>query len=133
MFRKSVGSNFVFSSILPVRNARPVFRRSNQANSAKRKIRSLPKSANMISMQGFTGRLGGRDGTFVLQGKETAENGKTKATCFVISRIGHSKFSGFEAKEVLAATLEKGLTDGWIIGSAFEARPIAAVGQSTQS
>jgi hypothetical protein len=63
----------------------------------------------------------------------------------------------------LKATLEKGLTDGWIIGSkeavyeckdnadqvtfgsiengrereeartAFEARPIAAVGQSTQS
>lgn len=45
----------------------------------------------MISMQRLTGKLGGRDGTFVLQGKETAENG---------------------AKEVLKATFEKGVSDG---------------------
>jgi hypothetical protein len=38
----------------------------------------LPKSANMISMQRLSGKLGGRDGTFVLQGKETAENGRRR-------------------------------------------------------
>jgi hypothetical protein len=31
------------------------------------------KSASMVSMQRFTGKLGGRHGTFVLQGKETVE------------------------------------------------------------
>jgi hypothetical protein len=33
------------------------------------------------------------------------------------SRIGDGKLPGFGAKEVLKATLEKGLTDGWVIGS----------------
>jgi hypothetical protein len=80
---------------------------------AKRKIRSLPKSANMI----FTGKPRGRDGNFFLQGKETAENGKIKATWFVVPGSATVNSPGFGAKEVLKATLEKGLTDGWIIVS----------------
>jgi hypothetical protein len=76
----------------------------------------LPKSADMIGTQRFTGRLGERDGTFVLQGKDTAENGKIKATWFVVPGSGTVNFPGFGANEVLKATLEKGLTDGWIIG-----------------
>jgi len=79
--------------------------------------RSLAKSANMIGAQSFTGKLGGRDGTFVLQCKETAENGKIKATWFVVPGSGTVNFPGFRAKEVLKANLEKGLTDGRIIGS----------------
>src|SRR5262245_36023755 len=38
------------------------------------------KSACLVSMQRFRGRLGGRHGTFVLQGSEIVENGKIKAT-----------------------------------------------------
>jgi hypothetical protein len=58
----------------------------------------------MISMQRFTGKLGGRDGTIV-------------GDMVCRSRIGAVNSPGFGAKEVLKATLEKGLTDGWIIGS----------------
>ena len=32
--------------------------------------------ASLVSMQRFRGRLGGREGAFVLQGSETVENGK---------------------------------------------------------
>jgi hypothetical protein len=36
------------------------------------------------------GKLGGRQGTFVLQGSEIVENGKIKATWFVVSRAVRS-------------------------------------------
>jgi hypothetical protein len=35
----------------------------------------------------------------------------------VVPGSGTGSFPGFGAKEVLKATLEKDLTDGWIIGS----------------
>jgi hypothetical protein len=38
-------------------------------------------------MHRFTGKLAGRQGTFVLQGSELVENGKIKAAWFVV-RIG---------------------------------------------
>ena len=37
-------------------------------------------SASLVSVQRFRGKLGGRQGTFVLQGQEVVENGKIKAT-----------------------------------------------------
>ena len=40
--------------------------------------------ASLVSMQRFRGRLGGREGAFVLQGSETVENGKIRATWFVV-------------------------------------------------
>ena len=46
------------------------------------------KSACLVSMQRFRGRLDGREGTFVLQGSEIVENGKIKATWFVVPGIG---------------------------------------------
>jgi len=46
------------------------------------------KSACLVSMQRFRGRLGGRHGTFVLQGSEIVENGKIKATWFVVPGWG---------------------------------------------
>jgi hypothetical protein len=46
------------------------------------------KSASMVSVQRFSGKLGGRQGTFVLQGSETIENGKIKAKWFVVPRSG---------------------------------------------
>jgi hypothetical protein len=42
------------------------------------------KSASLVSLQRFSGRLGGRQGSFVLQGWETVENGRIKATWFVV-------------------------------------------------
>jgi hypothetical protein len=39
-------------------------------------------------MQRFRGKLGGRQGTFVLQGSEIVEHGKIKATWFVVPGSG---------------------------------------------
>jgi hypothetical protein len=39
-------------------------------------------------VQRFRGKLGGRQGTFVLQGSEIVENGKIKATWFVVPGSG---------------------------------------------
>lgn len=47
----------------------------------------LPKSANLISMQRLTGKLGGRDGTFVLQGKETADKGVKEVLKATLKRV----------------------------------------------
>jgi hypothetical protein len=75
------------------------------------------KSASMVSMQRFTGKLGGRNGTFVLQGKETVENGKITAHGLSFPNRGQVVFPGCEVRAALKATLEKGQTGGWIIGS----------------
>jgi hypothetical protein len=45
------------------------------------------RSASLVSMQRFRGNLGGRQGTFVLQGSEIVEKRKIKATWFVVPRI----------------------------------------------
>lgn len=46
------------------------------------------RSASLVSVQRFRGKLGGRQGTFVLQGSEIVENGKIKATWFVVPGSG---------------------------------------------
>jgi len=75
------------------------------------------RSACLVSVQRFHGKLGGRQGTFLLQGSETVEDGKIKATWFVIPGSGTSDLPGCAARAVLKATLERGPTGGWIIGS----------------
>jgi hypothetical protein len=52
------------------------------------------KSANLVSMQRFRGKLGGRPGSFVLQGSEIVKNGKIKATWFVVPGSGTGDLSG---------------------------------------
>jgi hypothetical protein len=52
------------------------------------------KSASLVSVQRFRGKLGGRHGTFVLQGSEIVENGKIKATWFVVPGSGTGDLSG---------------------------------------
>jgi hypothetical protein len=52
------------------------------------------QSACLVSMQRFRGKLGGRQGTFVLQGSEIVENGKIKATWFVVPGSGTGDLSG---------------------------------------
>jgi hypothetical protein len=46
------------------------------------------RSATLVSLQRFTGLLNGRRGAFVLQGSETVENGKIRATWFVVPGSG---------------------------------------------
>ena len=56
------------------------------------------RSASMVSMQRFRGKLGGRQGTFVLQGQEIVENGKIKATWFVVPGSGTGDLSGLRGE-----------------------------------
>jgi len=51
-------------------------------------------SATMISLQRIRGTLGGRKGSFVLQGSETIESGTIKATWFVVPGSGSGDLSG---------------------------------------
>jgi hypothetical protein len=54
------------------------------------------QSASLVSEQRFRGKLGGRQGTFVLQGQEIVENGKIKATWFVVPESGTGDLSGYQ-------------------------------------
>ena len=49
-------------------------------------------------MQRFRGRLGGREGAFVLQGSETVENGKIRATWFVVPGSATSGLAGLRGE-----------------------------------
>jgi hypothetical protein len=66
------------------------------------------RSASMVSMQRFRGKLGGRQGTFVLQGSETVENGKIKATWFVVPGTGTGELSGLRGEGGFEGEFAKG-------------------------
>jgi hypothetical protein len=63
-------------------------------------------------MQRFSGKLGGRQGTFVLQGSEIVDNGKIKPHGLSFPDRGPATFPGCAAKAALRTHLEKDLTDG---------------------
>jgi hypothetical protein len=69
------------------------------------------KFASMVSMQRFIGKLGGRQGTFVLQGKETVESGKIKALWFVVPGSGTGDLSGLRGEGGFEGDFGKG-SDG---------------------
>lgn len=69
------------------------------------------RSASLVSMQRFRGKLGGRQGTFVLQGSETVENGKIKATWFVVPGSGTGDLAGLRGEGGFAGDFGKG-SDG---------------------
>jgi hypothetical protein len=71
------------------------------------------KSACLVSMQRFRGKLGGREGTFVLQGSEIVENGKIKATWFVVPGSGTGDLSGLRGEGGFEGDFGKG-SDGWL-------------------
>ena len=56
------------------------------------------KSASQVSMQRFRGKLAERQGTFVLQGSEIVENGKIKATWFVVPGSGTDDLTGLRGE-----------------------------------
>ena len=68
-------------------------------------------SACLVSVQRFRGKLGGREGTFVLQGSEIVENGKIKATWFVIPGSGTGDLSGLRGEGGFEGQFGKG-SDG---------------------
>src|ERR1700758_5583413 len=49
------------------------------------------RSATLVSLQRFHGKLGGREGSFVLQGSETVEDGKIKAKSSVVHRFSGTR------------------------------------------
>ena len=65
-------------------------------------------SARLVSLQRFRGRLGGRQGTFVLQGSEIVENGKIKATWFVVPGSGTGDLSGLRGEGGFEGDFGKG-------------------------
>jgi Protein of unknown function (DUF3224) len=71
------------------------------------------KSANLVSVQRFRGKVGGRQGTFVLQGSEVVENGKIKATWFVVPGSGTGDLSGLRGEGGFEGHFGKG-SDGWL-------------------
>ncbi len=69
------------------------------------------RSASLVSVQRFRGRLGGREGTFVLQGAETVEAGRIKATWFVVPGSGTGALVGLRGEGGFAGEFGKG-SDG---------------------
>ena len=69
------------------------------------------QSACLVSMQRFRGKLGGRQGAFVLQGSEIVENGKIKATWFVVPGSGTGDLSGLRGEGGFEGDFGKG-SDG---------------------
>jgi hypothetical protein len=56
------------------------------------------KSAYLVSMQRFRGKLGGREGTFVLRGSEVVSNGKISAIWSVVPRSGTGDLAGLRGE-----------------------------------
>jgi hypothetical protein len=71
------------------------------------------KSASLVSMQRFSGNIGGRRGTFVLQGSEVIEQGKIRATWFVVPGSGTGDLAGLRGEGGFAGDFGKG-SDGWL-------------------
>lgn len=71
------------------------------------------KSASLVSMQQFRGKLGGRQGTFVLQGSEIVQNGKIKATWLIVPGSRTGDLSGLRGEGGFEGDFGKG-SDGWL-------------------
>ena len=71
-------------------------------------VRRDDRSASLVSMQRVCGTLGGRQGTFVLQGQETVENGKIRATWFVVPGSGTGDLCGLRGEGGFAGEFGKG-------------------------
>jgi hypothetical protein len=67
-------------------------------------------SARMVSVQRFRGRLGGRDGSFVLQGSEDIDQGRIKASWFVVPGSGTGALAGVRGEGGFEGDFGKGST-----------------------
>ena len=66
------------------------------------------RSASMVSMQRFQGKLGGREGGFVLQGSEIVEGGRIKAIWFVVPGSGTGDLTGLRGEGGFEGQFGKG-------------------------
>ena len=71
-------------------------------------IQHNDRSASLVSMQRVRGTVGGRQGTFVLQGQESVENGKIRATWFVVPGSGTGDLSGLRGEGGFEGDFGKG-------------------------
>ena len=71
-------------------------------------VRRDDQLAIMVSVQRFCGELGGRRGTFVLQGSEIIESGKIRATWFVVPRSGTGDLCGVRGEGGFEGDFGKG-------------------------
>jgi hypothetical protein len=69
------------------------------------------RSASLVSIQRFRGKLHGRQGTFVLQGSEIVEEGKIKATWFVVPGSAAGDLAGLRGEGGFEGEFGKG-SDG---------------------
>jgi len=91
---------------LSMLSIREIFEGDIQGQSIVRalQIRQTDGSTHMISLQRVSGRLGGRTGSFVLQGDETIEKGAIRARWFVVPGSGTGELArlrgtgGFEGR-----------------------------------
>lgn len=65
-------------------------------------------SARIVSLQRVHGKLGRREGTFVLQGSETVTNGKIKATWSVVPGSGTGDLAGLRGEGGFSGEFGKG-------------------------
>jgi hypothetical protein len=66
------------------------------------------RSSSMVSIQRFHGTLGGRRGTFVLQGSEVVENGRITATWRVDPGSGTGELCGVRGEGGFEGDFGKG-------------------------
>ena len=69
------------------------------------------RSASLVSLQRVSGKLGQREGTFVLQGSEIVENGRITARWFVVPGSGTGDLSGLRGEGGFKGEFGKG-SDG---------------------
>jgi len=66
------------------------------------------RSASLVSVQRFRGKLDGREGSFVLQGQEIVENGEISAKWFVVPGSGTGELSGLRGEGGFTGRFGKG-------------------------
>lgn len=66
------------------------------------------KSASLVSLQRFCGTLGGRPGSFVLQGSEVVADGQIKGSWFVVPGSGTGELHGLRGEGSFAGEFGKG-------------------------
>lgn len=71
------------------------------------------KSASLVSLQRFRGKLAGRSGSFVLQGSEVVEGGKITANWFVVPESGTDELFGLRGEGGFEGEFGKG-SRGWL-------------------
>ena len=76
-------------------------------------VQGNDQSVSMVSIQRFCGKLGGRAGTFALQGTEVVERGKIRAKWFVVPGTGTGDFSGLRGEGGFEGGFGKG-SDAWL-------------------